>query len=332
MTTLGQAGALVTGGQGFVGRHLVAALATGTPWVACLDRHEKAFSAGPHLVADLTDPARLQAALTELVRTYGPPVVVFHLAGQASVPRSFTHPAETYLTNVVGTAHLLEILAALAPAARVLIPSTAHVYAPPPDSTAVLDEGAPLGPTNHYGLSKLAQEEVARLFQRTHGSTVLVSRSFNHVGPGQGPGFVLADFARRLALLELQGGGTLTVGNLDAERDYLDVRDVVAAYRIIAERGTPGETYNVASGRGTSARELLAMLLEHMQVPVRVLTDPELFRPVDTPRLVGSVERLRALGWRPRYDLSRTVEETLDYWRAQVRAAGDPHTRPLEDP
>ena len=275
------------------------------------------------LCADITHQSDLESELARLVSDTGPPDLVLHLAGQASAAAAFKLPELTYEINVVGTARLLKLLSRLAPDARVLIPSSAYVYGPP-GSGGFLREDDPVRPSNHYGVSKAAQEEVARIFWETDGLRTYVTRSFNHIGPGQAKGFVVPDFASRLVDLERRNGGVMTVGNLEARRDYLDVRDVVQAYLAILERGSPGVVYNVASGTPWSAQELLDVMLAEVRVPVQVERDPGLMRKVDVPVLAGDAGRLRALGWQPEHDIGETLREALNDWR--LRAQHEIHT------
>jgi GDP-4-dehydro-6-deoxy-D-mannose reductase len=217
----------------------------------------------------------------------------------------------------------------------------------------LLDETAPIGPSSHYGASKFAQEEVGRLFYETTGLPVFITRAFNHLGPGQSTGFVLPDFARQIAMAEREAAAakeeaasegnhgdsavaaahgttaavaapaaaaSIRVGNLGARRDYLDVRDVVDAYLTVIEAGEPGRAYNVASGRAWSARELLDMLVADARVPIEVVVDDRLLRPVDVPVLAGDASRMRALGWEPRHGVEEAVRDTLEYWRRMTGA------------
>jgi len=311
---------LITGDHGFVGRYVVEAVRPRVAWCAGLDRAGSKPPPGvdTHLEVDLADSASTRAAIARLVAERGAPAWVIHLAAQASVGASFEGPAATYRANVVGTASLLGALAEICPGTRVLIPSSAHVYGPSGRTDGVLEEANLLHPTDHYGLSKLVQEEMAGIFGETTDVQCLVTRAFNHIGPGQGLGFVVPDFAHRLAVLETAGGGVLRVGNLEARRDYLDVRDVAQAYLAVLERGSPGSVYNIASGVTWSVDELLALMLESIGVPITVERDPALARPVDVPILVGDASRLRALGWTPQYDIRDTVRDTLDYWRRRT--------------
>ena len=353
---------LVTGARGFVGRHLLATLAARRPdaTLCLLDHPGSGLCSNGRLLekedrevrvsADLACPDDARRSLERLTAEVGPPDLVFHLAAQAEVGRSFQVPSTTYEVNVVGTARLLEALTEITTLARVLIPSSAQVYAPAcRGASGKIDESASIGPTSHYGASKYAQEEVGRLFHLSTGLPVFITRAFNHIGPGQGTGFVVPDFARQIAMLERQamsrkagpsGPGpegpdparpekpaVVRVGNLEARRDYLDVRDVVDAYLTVIEQGEPGIVYNVASGVTWSGRELLDALLAEAAIPITVEVSPHLLRPLDVPELVGDASRLRALGWSPRRDLHATLRETLEYWRRMTGARLTRETR-----
>jgi len=194
-----------------------------------------------------------------------------------------------------------------------LIPSSALVYQP---VDRALREDDPLVPGSPYGLSKLAQEMLASdAGPRLH---VMVARAFNHIGPRQSPMFAASAFAQRIADIERgRSEPTVSVGNLDARRDLTDVRDTVRAYRLILERADAGEMFNVCSGVAITIRDLLDKLIARARVPVRVEVDPARYRPNDTPELLGDARRIRErLGWAPRIQIDRTIDDLLEYWRA----------------
>lgn len=302
---------LVTGAAGFAGSHLLDLLAaSGVETVAW---HRPGGTA-PRLVAgvtwdavDLLDAAAVEAAVGQLR-----PDVVYHCAGAAHVGRSWDAAGATLAVNVRGTDHLLKSLERSGAKARVLIPSSAMVYAPSVDALA---EHHPLRPASPYGLSKLAQEMLAG---RTNGPLrVMIPRPFNHFGPRQDPFFAASGFARRIADIE-QGRwpAELAVGNLDARRDLTDVRDTVCAYTQIIERGEPVRPYNVCRGQAIAIGELLDMLLARARVPIAVKVDPTRMRPNDLPLLVGDPSRTRdEIGWTPSIPIEQTVDDLLEYWR-----------------
>jgi GDP-4-dehydro-6-deoxy-D-mannose reductase len=246
--------------------------------------------------------------------------MVYHCAGAAHVGHSWQHADATLRVNVLGTHHLLDAirLARLQP--KLLIPSSAMVYA---IADAPISEQAPLRPRSPYALSKLAQEMVSRHGLEPGMPPASIARSFNHLGPRQDATFAGSSFARQIASIEAGlTAPVLKVGNLEAERDFTDVRDTVLAYRAMVEQGQPGSTYNVCSGRAIAVGELLDRMLARSTVAIRIERDPARQRPHDQPRLVGDHARIRReLGWEPRIPLDQTLEDLLTYWRTRVRVS-----------
>jgi GDP-4-dehydro-6-deoxy-D-mannose reductase len=304
---------LVTGAAGFAGSHLVDLLARDGAGIVAWHRPG---GAPPREVpgtrweaVDLHDRDAVDAAIAR-----AGPSTVYHCAGAAHVGRSWESTETTFATNVRATHHLLQALERAAAPARVLIPSSALVYA---SAGEALTEDHPLVPASPYGLSKLAQE---MLGVRTNGPlAVTIARAFNHFGPRQDPYFVASGFARRIADIEHgRWEPQIAVGNLDARRDLTDVRDTVRAYRLILERGVPGRPYNVCSGRAIAIRDLLDRLIARARVPVEVRVDPARYRPNDTPLLLGDPRRLRdELGWTAEIPIEQTLDDLLEYWRTR---------------
>jgi len=305
---------LVTGAAGFAGSHLVDLLSqSGATLVAW---HRPGGSpprerAGVRWDAvDLLDQTQVQAAIDR-----ARPAAVYHCAGAAHVARAWDSTASTLATNVRGTHHVLRAIERSGVEARVFVPSSALVYA---SADRALDEDQPLRPSNPYGLSKLAQE---MLGVRSNGRLrVTIARPFNHIGPRQDPYFVASGFARRIADIEAgRWEPVISVGNLDARRDLMDVRDTVRAYQIIMERGQPGRPYNVCSGNAIAIRDLLERLIARARVPVEVKVDPARYRPNDTPLLLGDPARMRdELGWSAQIPMERTLDDLLEYWRTRT--------------
>jgi GDP-4-dehydro-6-deoxy-D-mannose reductase len=299
---------LVTGAGGFVGGHLVRALrADGhRVFAAAQEGHPLPASADEvsWLPLELTSSDSLARAMDQ-----ARPEAVFHLAAQSSVGESFADPLGTWETNATGTLRLVQ---ALPQGARFLFVSSAEVYGVVPEAEQPIAETRALRPTNPYAASKAAAEmAVAQAAAR--GIHAVITRSFNHTGPGHDPRFALASFARQLAAVRAgEAEPVLRVGNLEARRDYLDVRDVIAAYRLLLERGTPGEVYNVATGVAHSMRELVEMMIDVSGTGARLEVDPERVRPVDVPLLQGDPAKLRALGWEPRIPIRRTLSDLLE--------------------
>jgi GDP-4-dehydro-6-deoxy-D-mannose reductase len=267
--------------------------------------------------ADVCDGTAMRA----LVRSAAPEVV-FHLAAQASVARSFADPLETFEVNVLGTVAVLEAVRSEVPAARVVLSSSAEVYGSAPDEQLPLVETAELRPSTPYAASKVAQEVCGAQYRRSFGLDVILVRGFNTIGPGQATTFALPAFAAQLARIAEGAEPVLRVGNLSARRDLTDVRDVVRAYRLLAARGAAGATYNVCSDRAISIREALETLVSTSGLDVRIEVDPERLRPVDTPVLLGSAARLReATGWSPEIGLERSLADLFAFERARLTPA-----------
>jgi len=306
--------ALVTGASGFVGRYLVAALHE--------LRYDVVACGGPsdpdYFPIDLTETPSLRAAL-EVAQ----PDVVFHLAAQTFVPQSISSPLETYDVNALGTARLAAALREYAAAGnalpRLVFTSSAEVYGMQPPEAFPLYETVAPNPANPYAASKAAAEAFLLGEAHAFGLDVVIARAFNHIGPGQNERFAIAGFASQLARIAAGGDAKLLVGNLDARRDFLDVRDVVAAYVALARGGESGEIYNVCSGAARSIREALRELIIAAHVPVEVREDPARMRPSDVPLFVGSNEKLRVrTGWEPRINFSRSVRDIYEAARTTL--------------
>jgi GDP-4-dehydro-6-deoxy-D-mannose reductase len=301
---------LVTGAGGFAGSHLLEHLA-GTSDLVAWSRSEPA----PELVSlarwqrvDILDRDQVAAAVAEVRPGY-----VFHCAGLPHVAESWGDTASPLAANVLGTHRLFEALEQVALPCRVLVTSSAQVYAP---SNEPITEDQVIAPASPYALSKLAQEQLA-LRSATSSIEVIVTRPFNHTGPRQKPAFLAPSVARQIVMIERgQLEPVLKVGNLEPNRDVMDVRDAVRAYAAIMRTGTSGSVYNVASGVGRSVRAVVESLVARAQVTIRIEQDPARFRPNDIPFLIGDPSRLQAAtGWSPQVSFEKMLDDLLGYWR-----------------
>ncbi len=298
--------AVVTGGLGFVGQHLVRHLRDAGDDVIVLDHH------GEHAV-DVTDGPAVAAAIAEAA-----PDALYHLAGWADVGASWDDPVGVLRLNAEGTLHVLRACTA-AKVARVLAVASADVYGVVTEDELPLTEASPLRPTSPYAASKVAADALAQQAFLGHGLGVVRVRPFNHLGPGQSEQFVAPAIAARIARAERDGTDEVAVGSLSARRDVTDVRDVVRAYRLLIEQGTAGEVYNVCTGRDLAVQTLAELLVGLARRPVELVTDPSLLRPVDLPVLRGDASKLRAAtGWEPSIAIEQTLTDLLDDMRSRV--------------
>lgn len=300
--------ATVTGAGGFVGPHLVAHLRAEGDDVTEMD------VMGPVRI-DVTDAATTLDCI-EAAR----PEVLYHLAALSSVGDSWSSPGTSFRVNAEGTLHVLRAcLEAKVP--RVVVILSSEVYGNADPDQLPLHEDAPLRPVTPYGASKAAADIVALQMHLADRLDVVRVRPFGHTGPGQSESFVVPALATRIARAERDGVDEIPVGSLTAVRDLSDVRDVVRAYRLLAEQGAPGEAYNVCSGVGVSIQEIADQLLAHARRPIRLVTDPALVRPVDAPRMIGDNTKLRTTtGWNPGFPLAQTLGDVLDAARTRVAA------------
>lgn len=307
---------LVTGAAGFVGSHLIERLEQDdTQIVAWLRPGTEPLVSGSRVIwhsVELHDGDAVAAAIEAFT-----PSQIYHLAGVPHVGDSWGHIHETFAGNVLGTHHLFGALRRASLKPRVLITSSATVYQPVGRAITEHDAVRPNAP---YGTSKLAQEMVAVRAWEDDGIPALIARSFNHVGPRQAPSFVASSIAKQIAEIEAgRKAPVLSMGNLDSERDIMDVRDTVRAYHAMMASAKPGVPYNVCSGTPVKIRDLVELLRSKARVPITIEQDPSRFRPNDTPLVLGDHSRLTTdTGWTPKIPLEQTVEDLLSFWRAQM--------------
>jgi GDP-4-dehydro-6-deoxy-D-mannose reductase len=267
------------------------------------------------VAADLRDAEAARSAVAA-----ARPRIVYHLAAHAHVGASWRDPAGTLHDNAAMTLNVLEAVRHEAPDATVVALGSSEVYGPP--ARLPVDESAPLRPQNPYAVSKAAADLLAGFYADAHGLRVIRARPFNHAGPGQQPTYAISSFARQAAGA-LEAGEVpvrIVTGNPDTRRDYTDVRDVVRAYRLLAEHAEPG-VYNVCSGRTASASALVALLAEVAGVSVEHEVNPALLRPHEVMELRGANDALgAATGWEPEIPLARTLADTVAWWREELRA------------
>jgi len=311
---------LITGVTGFVGRHLCNWLHAHHLEVELFglrrwrsdESPDSAVDRVHSLDGDLLDPASLASA----VRTSVPDGII-HLAASSSVAGSWATPVEMMHVNALGTLHLLETARQFAPAARIVLASSAEIYGAVAPADLPITEDQPLRPCSPYAASKAAADLLGFEYYSGHGLRTVRLRLFNHCGPAQPARFVVASLARQVAEVSLGlRQPEIVVGDLEVRRDFIDVRDAAAAYWLALTAGEDGAAYNVASGHSLAIGDVLHRLLDLAGITAEIVVDPGRTRPADIAELVGDPRRfVAATGWHPRYEFDRTLADTLAFWR-----------------
>jgi len=313
---------LITGITGFAGSHLAElALKKGVDvfgtvrWRSRLENIEQIKNDVKLVDCDMRDFCSVKSALKKVNPDY-----IFHLAAQSFVPSSWSAPHETMTTNIIGQLNFFEAIRDLGinPVMQIACSSEEYGFVHPEE--VPITEENPLRPLSPYAVSKVAQDMMGYQYYKSYGLKIVRTRGFNHTGPRRGEVFVTSNFAKQIAEIETgKREKVIHVGNLDARRDFSDVRDIVRAYWLTVEKGEPGEVYNVASGIAYKISEILKKLLSFSSINVDVVQQQERMRPSDVEVLLGSYEKFnKRTGWKPEIPFDRTLSDLLDYWRARV--------------
>lgn len=314
---------LITGASGFVGTYLAQhLLELGNSEIHGTYLSDESREKSPvkdritfHKV-DLQDKEQTEQLIHMVM-----PDEVYHLAAMSSVAASFKDPIGTFHSNIDAELNIFESLRANnLLTTRVLITGSAEEYGYVAANDLPVDENTPLRPASPYAVSKVTQDFLGLQYFISYKMPIFRVRPFNHVGPGQGPGFVVADFARQIAMIEK---GTMEkvikVGNMEARRDFTDVRDMVKLYPLIVEKGIPGDVYNAGSGKSHKIQEIMDMLIKLANVDIKLETDQAKIRPSDVPEIIAdSTKIMEATGWKAEIPFEQTIKDTLDYWRKIV--------------
>ncbi|MBU4174723.1 MAG: GDP-mannose 4,6-dehydratase [Actinobacteria bacterium] len=314
---------LITGITGFVGSHLadyclgrgdVEVFGT-VRWRSRMENVKDIANDIEMLDCDLRDAAAVRHCLSEVKPDY-----IFHLAAQSFVPTSWKAPSETIITNIVGQLNIFEAMRDLDLPARIQIAGSSEEYGMVHEDEVPIKETNPLRPLSPYGVSKVGQDLLGYQYHMSYGLKIIRTRAFNHTGPRRGDVFVTSNFCKQVAKIEKgKQEPVLEVGNLEARRDFTDVRDMVYGYWLALEKGEPGDVYNLGSGKDITIQRLLDMLLELTSVEIEVRQDPERMRPSDVMVLLADITKFSDLtGWKPEIPFEKTLEDTLEYWRERV--------------
>ncbi len=316
--------ALITGITGFVGSHLAELLLNKNYTVYGIARWRSTTENINHIKsklniieADLNDSHSFYSAIQKIK-----PDQIYHLAAQSFVPTSWIAPADTIKTNVIGTVNLFEAIRKADIDPKIQVACSSEEYGLVKPNETPIKETNPLRPLSPYGVSKVAQDMLSFQYFKSYGLKIVVTRGFNHTGPRRGGVFVCSNFAKQI--VEIERGlreAKIKVGNLEAIRDFTDVRDMVKGYNLALEKGIAGERYNVCSGKGYKIKEVLDMLLKITDKDIKIEEDPERMRPSDVPTLVGDNSKFRKkTGWEPEIAFEITLKDLLDYWRNYIKA------------
>lgn len=315
---------LITGITGFAGSHLAEYILANhsnvsvfgmVRWRSRMDNILQIQDKIELVEADLKDMVSLKAVLADVK-----PDRIFHLAAQSFVPTSWKCPAETFAINAIGEINLFESILALNQKPKIQIAGSSEEYGQVFSNEIPMKETNPLRPLSPYAVSKIAQDMLAFQYQKSYGVRAVRTRGFNHTGPRRGDVFVTSSFARQIAEIEKKKRPpVIHVGNLEAKRDFTDVRDMVRAYWLSLEKGVEGEVYNIGSGQAYSMQEVLDLLMSLSRSKMEVKVDPVRLRPSDVPVLLSDSSKFRALtGWRPMIPFKQTILDLLNYWRERV--------------
>ena len=315
---------LITGITGFAGSHLADYILENHPDVRLygLVRWRSRMENIVHIQekielfeADLKDIVSLRKSLAEIK-----PDRIFHLAAQSFVPFSWKCPAETFAINAIGQINLFEAILSLGLSPKIQVAGSSEEYGLVNSDEVPMREENPLRPLSPYAVSKVAQDFLAWQYFKSYGLRTVRTRGFNHTGPRRGEVFICSNFAKQIAEIEKKKRKpVIFVGNLEAKRDFTDVRDTVRAYWLSLEKGEEGEVYNIGKGKTFSMKEVLDILLSKSKVHVKIEVDSKRLRPSDVPVLLSDCTRFRKLtGWEPKIPFSQSLQDLLDYWRERV--------------
>lgn len=315
---------LITGITGFAGSHLADYILENHPEVKLygLVRWRSPMENILHIrdkielhEGDLKDIVSLKKCLSEIR-----PDRIFHLAAQSYVPFSWRCPSETFSINALGQINLFEAVLSLKLSPRIQVAGTSEEYGLVNDDEIPMKETNPLRPLSPYAVSKIAQDFLAWQYYKSYGLSTVRTRGFNHTGPRRGEVFICSNFAKQIAKIEKgKKEPVIYVGNLEAKRDFTDVRDIVRGYWLCLEKGKEGDVYNVGTGKPYSMKEILDLLLSMSKVKVKTKLDPARLRPSDVPVLYSDCTKLKELtGWEPKIPFKQSLQDLLEFWRERV--------------
>jgi len=310
--------ALILGAAGFVGNYLIDHIQKECIWSIVVTKMENEVIEKSNVKISNLDIMKKEAVSVLLKEER--PDYIFHLAAQSSVALSWQNPGMTVDVNIKGSLNVLEVIRNLNYKPRLLLVGSGEEYGHVTPEQIPINEETILHPGNIYAATKACQNMLGSIYARAYSIDVMMVRAFNHIGPGQAPIFVVSDFCKQVAEIE-QGikSPVINVGNLNAKRDFSDVRDVVRSYSLLMENGRSGETYNVGSGKAIAIKDILDKIVSYSKRRIKVEVDRKKLRPVDVPIIEADIVKLtKDTGWTCDITLEQTISDTLEYWRKNI--------------
>jgi GDP-4-dehydro-6-deoxy-D-mannose reductase len=314
---------LITGFTGFVSKYLLDHLADSSEEFTILglsrSQYFDAFSIKNLTISvkkiDLNSQTELKEVLASFLPNY-----IYHLASDSSVSYSWVKPIESFLNNTNIFLNLVESVRLLGLKCKILSVGSSEEYGMVSTTDLPLTEESVLNPISPYAVARVSQELLSKVYVQGYGMDIIMTRSFNHIGPNQKDNFVISSFARQITQYKLGLINTIEVGNVSIIRDFLDVRDVVKAYTALMANGTSGEVYNICSNQGYALSEIITKMMKLAGVAHDYTVNPALIRPVDNPIIIGSNAKIKAqCDWQPHIPLEKTLQDTLNYWSTQLQ-------------
>ena len=316
---------LITGFTGFVSQHFLTLLNKEEPGSVVLGIDKNSpdfdFSTFTNLTISFDNIDLLNRLATDKIIDSFQPEYVLHLASVSSVAQSWHTPLDSFVNNTNIFLNLVEQIRLKKLNCRILSVGSSEEFGEVTEKELPLTEEHPLKPLSPYAVARVSQEMLSKIYADGFALDIIMTRSFNHIGPGQRDVFVISSFAKQLVQLsnDTSANKTITTGNLAVIRDFVDVRDVVRAYYLLLKSGRRGEVYNICSGIGIVLKDIISMMSELLDIKVDTLVNPELIRPNENKKVIGSYQKIKQqLGWQPEIDIKKSLSDIIEYWQSKV--------------
>ncbi len=315
---------LITGFTGFVSQHFLTLLNKEEPGSVVLGIDKNSpdfnFSDFTNLTISFENIDLLNRSATDKIIDSFQPEYVLHLASVSSVAQSWHTPLDSFVNNTNIFLNLVEQIRLKKFSCRILSVGSSEEFGEVTEKELPLTEEHPLKPLSPYAVARVSQEMLSKIYADGYSMDIVMTRSFNHIGPGQRDVFVISSFAKQLVHLakDKLANKTITTGNLAVIRDFVDVRDVVRAYYLLLKSGRRGEVYNICSGKGIVLKDIISTMSELLGIHVDTIVNPELIRPNENKKVIGSYHKIKEeLGWHPEIDITKSLSDIIQYWQSK---------------